>query len=164
MLYPPPPPPSSENCAILARYVPLNAKSTRQTYLLSHHDWYYSHCSCRKNSWFVILTWPYYEFQVNEAKAYTVNTLGGVAQYGSGLVGGVTSYGNLKVLQVLQTPCARAMLSRLDKLLNLTDSYVDYYLPEQKKLSKLLTYRKLMSDMVFHILGFNWNQVLPIFS
>lgn len=55
-------------------------------------------------------------------KNYTYDTVASTATYGKG-----------KLDEALETPGGQAVLSRVDQVLDKTEQYVDYYLPEDEK-------------------------------
>lgn len=89
--------------------------------------------------------------KVTSAKDYTVGTIGGVANYGLSKVNDVKAYGVSKVndvaaygvnkmaaasdvgqkqmSKVLENHASQLLLSQLDLIMNVADSYVDKYLP-----------------------------------
>ena len=59
-------------------------------------------------------------------KNYTYNTVAATASYGKG-----------KVDAALETSTGQTVISKVDQLLEKTEQYVDYYMPEQAKEGEL---------------------------
>ena len=76
------------------------------------------------------------------------NTIGGIKDYGTSKAQMVTDYGTSKAQQVLELPYSKALLGQVDGLLDLTDKYIDVYLPTEEKEGKSEKYSLLIINII----------------
>ena len=79
----------------------------------------------------------------------------GVKNYTMGKLDSVKRYGVEKLTSALDTPYGKAVVECVDGLLDNTEKYVDYYLPEEDgKLNVLETLGKVTYSMILYPAGF----------
>jgi len=69
--------------------------------------------------------------KVNDVKTYGVDKVNGVKTYSMDKLTMVTDLGSKQVARILENETGRAFIAKLDLAIDVTDSYVDKYLPEE---------------------------------